>query len=52
METTGLSERTITRILKEMEEKKVIHRKGWEIIISFEQYQEIKKMIDLRILEE
>lgn len=52
VETTGLSERTITRILKEMEEKKVIHRKGWEIIISFEQYQEIKKMIDLRILEE
>ena len=52
VETTGLSERTITRILKEMEEKKIISRRGWEIIITFAQYQEIKKMIDMRILEE
>ena len=52
VETTGLSERTITRILKEMEGKGIINRRGWEIIISFEQYQLIKKLIDERILEE
>lgn len=52
VETTGLSERTITRLLKEFEEKKIIHRKGWEIIISFAQYQEIKKMINLHLPKE
>ena len=35
----------INRILKEMEAKGIIDRRGWEIIISFQQYQMIKKMI-------
>ena len=43
VDTTGLSERTVTRVLKEFEAKNLISRKGWDISVSPEQYQEIKK---------
>lgn len=41
-EKTGLSERTVTRVLKELETKKYISRRGWDIMISPKQYQDIK----------
>jgi CRP/FNR family cyclic AMP-dependent transcriptional regulator len=44
-ETTGLSERTISRILKDLEQKSYIARSGWNIIISKEQYLKMKALI-------
>ncbi len=39
-EVTGLSERTITRALKELEEKKLITRNGWNIVMTWNQYKQ------------
>jgi len=50
-ETTGLSERTVTRTLKELEEKGYIAREGWNILITYEQYQRIKALIEDKISE-
>lgn len=50
-EMTGLSERTITRTLKDLEEKEYISREGWNILMTYEQYLRIKALIDDKISE-
>ncbi len=45
-DTTGLSERTVTRILKSFEEKELISRKGWDIRINYEQYLKLKEILE------
>ena len=45
-DTTGLSERTVTRILKSFEAKGLISRRGWYILINYEQYQKLKKELE------
>lgn len=45
-EKTGLSERTVTRVLKDLESKSYISRRGWDIIISFDQYQVLKELLE------
>ena len=49
VETTGLSERTITRILTELETKGMISREGWNIVLTEEQYLTLKKLVDIKI---
>ena len=49
VETTGLSERTITRILTEFETKGMISREGWNIVLSEEQYLTLKQLVDNKI---
>ena len=51
VETTGLSERTVTRILKDYEAKGMISRKGWDVVMTFEQYEKIKESLGERIDE-
>lgn len=50
-EMTGLSERTITRTLKDLESKKYISREGWNILITQEQYLRIKALVEAKISE-
>ena len=50
-EVTGLSERTITRALKELEEKKLITRNGWNIVMTWKQYKQIKELMKDQINE-
>ena len=50
-EVTGLSERTITRALKELEEKKLITRNGWNIVMTWNQYKQIKELMKDQINE-
>lgn len=45
-ETTGVSERTITRTLKDLEQKGYITREGWNLIITPEQYHMIQAVIE------
>jgi CRP/FNR family cyclic AMP-dependent transcriptional regulator len=45
-EKTGVSERTITRVLKDFETKKYISRQGWDILISFDQYLKLKEILE------
>lgn len=49
METTGLSERTVTRVLKELEGKGNITRSGWDIVLTCEQYLVLKELVDDKI---
>lgn len=49
VETTGLSERTITRILTEFETKGMITREGWNIVLTEEQYLTLKQLVDIKI---
>lgn len=49
VETTGLSERTITRILTEFETKGMITREGWNIVLTEEQYMTLKQLVDIKI---
>ena len=48
---TGLSEKTITRSVKKLEEKGLISKKGTYIIVTAEQYTQIKESLS-HILEE
>lgn len=50
-EMTGLSERTVTRALKEMEEKGLITRDGWNIVMTWKQYNLIKEQMKDQINE-
>lgn len=50
-EVTGVSERTITRALKDLEEQGLISRNGWDIVMTWEQYQKIRKMVRVQINE-
>ena len=50
-EVTGVSERTITRALKDLEEKGLIARDGWSIVMTWEQYQKIRKLVGAQINE-
>ena len=49
VETTGLSERTVTRILKDFENRELISRKGWDIILSAKQYDKIKQELNKKL---
>lgn len=49
METTGLSERTVTRTLKEFETNGIITRSGWDIVLTKEQYFQLKELVDHKI---
>ena len=49
MEITGLSERTVTRTLKEFETNGEITRLGWDIVLDREQYLNLKKLVDDKI---
>ncbi len=51
MEITGLSERSVTRILKEFEEKGLIIRSSRDILINFDRYLLIKDFVDEKIYE-
>ena len=46
METACISERTVTRTLKGLEEKGCITRKGWKIRISEKQYEMIRELLE------
>ncbi len=50
-EMTGLSERTITRTLRDLEEKGYITRDGWNILMTDSQYESIKTLIEDKISE-
>lgn len=50
-EMTGLSERTITRTLKNLEEKGCITRDGWNILMTQEQFLQIQSLIEDKIIE-
>ncbi|WP_195715048.1 Crp/Fnr family transcriptional regulator [Clostridium sp. AM42-4] len=50
-EVTGVSERTITRALKDLEEKGLIARDGWSIVMTWEQYQKIRELVGVQINE-
>lgn len=45
-ETTGVSERTITRTLKDLEQKGFLTRDGWNLVINREQYRMIRALIE------
>ena len=49
VEKTGLSERSVTRILKDFEAKQLISRKGWDVVVTFEQYLKVKELLDDRV---
>ena len=46
VETTGLSERTVSRILGGFEERGFISRKGWDVQVSKEQYEKIRHLLN------
>ncbi|MDO4261760.1 MAG: Crp/Fnr family transcriptional regulator [Eubacteriales bacterium] len=50
-EVTGLSERTVTRALKELEDRGCITRDGWNIVMTKEQHGRIAEMINDQINE-
>lgn len=50
-EVTGVSERTITRALKDLEEQKLISRDGWNIVMTWEQYRKIRELVRVQINE-
>ncbi len=50
-ETAGVSERTVTRTLKMLEEKGCITREGWKIRITEEQYRKIRKLLEDKLYE-
>lgn len=50
-EMTGLSERTITRTLKNLEERGCITRDGWNILMTKEQFSQIQSLIEDKIME-
>ena len=50
VERTGLSERTVTRILKDFESKGLLSRRGWDVVISAEQYQMVKEELEAKFL--
>lgn len=50
-EATGLSERTVTRALKELEAEGCITRDGWDVLITREQYQSIRERIKSLVSE-
>ena len=46
MDITGLSERTVTRTLKEFETNGEITRSGWDIVLTREQYLNLRELVD------
>ena len=50
VERTGLSERTVTRILKDLEVKGLLSRRGWDVVVSSKQYQEVKNQLEVKVL--
>lgn len=45
-EATGVSERTITRTLKDLEQKGFLTRDGWNLVINKEQYLMLRALIE------
>ena len=50
-ETAGVSERTVTRTLKSLEEKGCITRDGWKIRIDEQQYGMIRELLEDKMYE-
>lgn len=50
-ETAGVSERTVTRTLKSLEEKGCITREGWKIRIDEAQYGKIRELLEDKMYE-
>lgn len=50
-EMTGLSERTVTRTIKNLVLEGYITKKGWNIIMNADQYQRLKKLTDEKMNE-
>ena len=50
-ETAGVSERTVTRTLKALEEKGCITRDGWRILLTREQYEMIRGLLEDKMYE-
>lgn len=50
-EMTGLSERTITRAIKNLEAQGYITKEGWNITLNKEQYQRLKQLVDAKMSE-
>lgn len=50
-ETAGVSERTVTRTLKSLEEKGCIDREGWRIRIGEKQYGMIRELLEDKMYE-
>ena len=50
-ETAGVSERTVTRTLKSLEEKGCIARDGWKIRIDEQQYGMIRELLEDKMYE-
>ena len=48
-ETTGLCDRTVSRVLKDLEQQGYLSREGWSIRIRREQYQKLKKLVESKI---
>lgn len=48
---TGLSERTITRAIKNLEAQGYITKEGWNITLNKEQYQRLKQLVDAKMSE-
>ena len=49
VETTGLSERTVSRILKDFEMKGLLSRKGWDIVVTPDQYQKMREELNIKL---
>ena len=49
VETTGLSERTVTRILGDFEERGLILRKSWDVVVGEEQYRRMKSLLENKV---
>lgn len=45
-ETTGVSERTVTRTLKDLEQRGFLTRDGWNLVVNKEQYLMIRALIE------
>ena len=50
-ETAGVSERTVTRTLKLLEEKECITRDGWKIRINEQQYRRLRELLEDKLYE-
>ena len=46
-----MSERTVTRTLKALEEKGCITRDGWRILLTREQYEMIRGLLEDKMYE-
>lgn len=48
---TGLSERTVTRAIRELEDRGCISKEGWTIVITPAQYEKMRALLDTQLNE-